>query len=388
MSMAGLLVQGSTIETDFINMTQDPIVSIASLLALHGVYIFCTHAARHMNGKVCASARLIRSDRRHLAVADNEPKQQLPFLPDLPSNIYPLPLLKISHKVAMFASAADIPEELFELVLDILTRDVTLIRKPEDRAPAKRCMNRCSLVCKFWASRCRPRIFSHLTLRSIRDAHTLLSLSHTVRHYIVDLFLEETEPCEPWTHIVYRAVASGKLSLDTIAHKLDGACTPTSVQTLRSLHPSLPQRTPVAFRDHIFVHVMNYRLQVFTDIAQLVRKLLESKNWQLEFTNISWIKPPEAVPSTLGMKNRAMCDQVEVRQCVERWPFVWLCISTRPYEHKSRTRAAYLSQEEAFRLGALVRCLTAPAGHEGRPYCSHTLIHRKVFFSHVRNAQC
>ncbi|EKM57168.1 uncharacterized protein PHACADRAFT_183681, partial [Phanerochaete carnosa HHB-10118-sp] len=213
----------------------------------------------------------------------------------------------------MLASAADIPEELFELVSEILTRNVTFIREPEDRAPVKRCMNRCSLVCKFWALQCRPRIFSHLTLRSIEDTQTLLNLSRVVRRYVVNIFLEEIEPCEPWTHIVHRAVASGELSPDTISHRLDGACTPTSVQILRSLHPSLPQRTPVAYQEHIFLHVTNYRLRVFTDIAQLVRKLLESRNWQIEFTNISWIKTPETVPSALGMKNRAMCHNIEIR---------------------------------------------------------------------------
>ena len=287
------------------------------------------------------------------------------------------PLQFLQH-TAMLASAADIPEELFDQILEFLT--LAVVYKPEDRAPAKHHMNQCSLVCKFWASRCRPRIFDHITLRSLKDAQTLLSFSPAVKRYVIDLFLEETEPCEPWTHLIYRAVAHGDFSTYRFdfTHKLDGACTPMSVQTLRSLHPSLPQRTPVVIREAFHLYVMNYRLHAFTDIAHLVRKLWEPVSWHLDFTNISWIKPLDFVPPILGKKNRATCYQTEVRQCVDRWPFVWLSITTKQPEPNSLTPTAYLSQDEAFRLGAFVRCLTSSEkALKGRAYCSHTNIYRK-----------
>lgn len=278
----------------------------------------------------------------------------------------------------MPATAADIPEELFDRILGILAWDTAIsVYRPEAIAQGKQHLSLCSLVCRFWASRCRPYLFERLGLRSLEDAQFLLSLSPTIKRHIVSLSLEETEPCQPWTHIVYRAVARGNFSpMIIVSHTLDGACTPTSVQTLRSLQPSLPQRMPVMLQDQIRYHVKNYRLQTFTDIVLLVLKLSTLVIWQPDFTNISWIKPVDIVPPMLGRKNRALCDHMEIYQCVDRWPFMWLCITTRAPEPNSQA-AAYLPPDEAWTLVALVRCITSPAGHKGRPYCSHSIIHRK-----------
>ncbi|EKM57165.1 uncharacterized protein PHACADRAFT_254747 [Phanerochaete carnosa HHB-10118-sp] len=90
-------------------------------------------------------------------------------------------------------------------------------------------MSQCSLVSKFWAGRCRPRLFFRLTLRSLEDVNTLLSLPTAVKSYIFYLHLEEIQPSVPWTHHVYCAVHDGRLSeRSSLSHKLNGACTPTS----------------------------------------------------------------------------------------------------------------------------------------------------------------
>lgn len=152
----------------------------------------------------------------------------------------------------MLATAADVPPELFDHILDYFGREFSIIRTPERRTESKRALSQCSLTCRFWASRCQPRIFEHITLRSLEDVNTLLGFPHTIRQYITDLSLDEKEPCIPWTHHVYSyrtartPVFSRAMSL---AHILDGACTPTSVRTLRSLHHSLPRRTPILYKD-------------------------------------------------------------------------------------------------------------------------------------------
>ncbi|GJE93498.1 hypothetical protein PsYK624_096570 [Phanerochaete sordida] len=144
-------------------------------------------------------------------------------------------------------------------------------------------------------------------------------------------------------------------------------------------------RTPITFREDIFLHIKNYRLRAITDIAHFMRTLWESTGWQIQLTNVSWVKSPQAVPRTIGMRNRATCDNLDIRQCAERWPFVWLCISTRTPEPGSVTPVPYLTLDEAFRLGAFVRCLTVPAGLQGRPYCACTTIHRNGPLKHRSN---
>lgn len=244
----------------------------------------------------------------------------------------------------------------------------------EQLAESKRTLSKCSLTCRFWASRCRPWIFERTTLRSPEDLHTLLSFPTTIRLYITDLFLEETEPCIPWTHIAYTCVRRQDFSPTVrLYHNLNGACTATSIQILRSLHQSLPKRIPNLIEDCFPLCIRNYRLQEFTDLVQLVRKLSRARWWNIEFSNVSWIKQPDILPPALSTKNRAMCDRLEIRECVERWPFVWLCISTR--QPTQDLRHPYLLADEAHTLTSLIRCITAPAGHKGRPSCAHTVFH-------------
>ncbi|KIP10763.1 hypothetical protein PHLGIDRAFT_493501 [Phlebiopsis gigantea 11061_1 CR5-6] len=266
----------------------------------------------------------------------------------------------------MFATAADVPPELFDYFLDHLTRSSAPVHDPEKNRKRRQVLSRCALVCRFWASRCEPMLFHTLTLRSLDDIHTLLSLPAARRLHIRDLFMEQTEPCVPWTHLVYASAKAGEFIPNVhLFHKLDGACTPTSVQTLRSLHQSLPRRTPNLFEDNFPIQIHNYRLEEFYDLTQFVRKLWGALHWQLRFSNVSWIKQPDRVPPALGAKISARCDNVDITECVERWPFIWLCVSTRPPEPRSRERTPYVV-DEAFALAAMCRKqLLNVSGHAG-----------------------
>lgn len=295
--------------------------------------------------------------------------------------------------LAMVATAADVPPELFDRILDYLIQAVILARMPVNRTEERRTLSRCSLVCRYWSSRCRPRIFALITLRSREDLETLLSCSDTVRWYLMELTLEDTEPCIPWTHLVYAKLRIGKFpAAMNMSHKLDGACTPTSVQSLRSLHPSLPRRTPNLIRDRFPLFIHNYRLRTFTDIIHLIRKLWVTRYWVVDFKNVSWIaEQSDMVPPELRMKNRALCEHLSLYDCPERWPFVWLCITTRLTNQVSiELPPAFVHEEDAFRLGALIRVITArkdggccPVTHLNR---THTCIRCRECHPHFRHS--
>jgi hypothetical protein len=278
-----------------------------------------------------------------------------------------------------FAMAADIPPELFDRMLNYLTWDATLVAAyhlSDERKEKKRILGRCSLTCRYWASRCRIQIFNILTIRSLVDLQSLLGFTPIVRSYIEHLFLEETEPCIPWTHHVYMRIRDGVFPQHMfVTHTLDGACTPTSVQRLRSLHQSLPRQPPVFIWDNHTVCVSNYRLETFSDdIAQLVRRFRAQSYWELKFTNVSWIKEPDTLPTVLQMKKRAMCHLVTLKECPDRWPFVWLFVTTKtPEQHRN---SAFIEPDEALRLVFLLRCLTSTHPDRKSHICTITDIHR------------
>jgi hypothetical protein len=278
-----------------------------------------------------------------------------------------------------FATAADIPPELFDRMLNYLVWDavwVSLYPSSDERKKKKRILGRCSLTCRYWASRCRIQIFDILTIRSLVDVQSLLGFTPIIRSYIKDLFLEETEPCIPWTHLVYMRIRDGVLPQRiSVTHMLDGACTSTSVQRLRSLHQSLPKQLPALFIwSHHSIYISNYRLKTFSDdIAQLVRRFGAQSYWALKFTNVSWIKEFDTLPPVLHMKKRATCRLVTLKECPDRWPFVWLFVTTRTPEQGCDS--AFVEPDEALRLVFLLRCLTSTHPDRKSHICTITEIH-------------
>lgn len=279
---------------------------------------------------------------------------------------------------AMHATAVDLPPELVDLIVGIFTFTESITRSPEERGIKKRSLSLCSLTCRYWASRCRPLIFSHTILRCLKDFQTLSTFSTVVRGYVRDLGLEDTAGSVPWTHMVYAFVGQGGLSTSVnVVHTLNGACTPTSVQTLHSLYRSLPLHPPNYIQDDFPLIIENFRLQSFIHIVDVVRKLWGMMHWQVTFRNVSWLSSPSFLPTVLSTKNRGVCDRVELRDCPERWPFVWICISTRqpqPQPNGPAPCIPFLHPEEAVRLAELFKCLTSSITNSGPRCCAYSLI--------------
>ena len=95
----------------------------------------------------------------------------------------------------MPTTAATIPPELFQLILQTLTLPEYIATWTENFVRAeKREFARCALVCKYWATLCQERIFRNLTLRSRDDLAQLTAFLHSplsrVSRYIIDIVVD------------------------------------------------------------------------------------------------------------------------------------------------------------------------------------------------------
>lgn len=78
----------------------------------------------------------------------------------------------------MPANAADIPPELFPIILDYVGAE---------RYTHKRRLFACALNCVWWAQQCRQSIFLAITLRSMDDLRTCQSLISTTPPRLVPI---------------------------------------------------------------------------------------------------------------------------------------------------------------------------------------------------------
>ncbi|PSS38087.1 hypothetical protein PHLCEN_2v67 [Hermanssonia centrifuga] len=194
-------------------------------------------------------------------------------------------------------SGANIPEDLFERILDFLDEEI----KPDtslmwEEGRKRRELVGCSLTCRYWARRCQPRIFEHTRLQSEDDMCQLLSflespLSH-LSDYIKHLYLIQ-HTSKSWILLLPLRL----LSLSpTINLEIRGDWDETHIKRfghLRSIHYMLPRAHP-EFSSHIsYLNLTYLRFRRFDDLAHLqslatllIRTLVHAlgNNGDLEYT--------------------------------------------------------------------------------------------------------
>lgn len=110
----------------------------------------------------------------------------------------------------MPTTAADLPTELFPLILDNLCRD-DFGEEEEKRDVWVRDMTSCSLVCLYWANRCRcylcrrhklviKSLMEFLTLEAyaVNGCTHLVPLYSVISRLDVDVYLEQTWQSVAW----------------------------------------------------------------------------------------------------------------------------------------------------------------------------------------------
>ncbi len=220
-------------------------------------------------------------------------------------------------------TGANIPDDLFERILDFLDKEIDSAMSFNEgwKKKEKHELGRCSLTCRYWATRCQPRIFEHIRLRSKEHLDQLLSILESplscISGYIKHLYLNQnTSNSEPWIHLVPLRLVP-KLSLSpTISLLFKGGWENSHTKRfgyLRSVHYMLPG-AHLEFSSYIS-HLKLYKLQFrrFEDLAHLVGELRSLQ--RLECWRVKWSSPvPEIYVIPVCPPSLA---RVKMRTCTE-----------------------------------------------------------------------
>lgn len=184
----------------------------------------------------------------------------------------------------MFATAADVPPELFERILDFAVGDVGM---------SKRELGMCALTCTYWADKVQPRIFDHITLRSAEDVRTLSSFFESEHSSVVEyldfIVLYQNGPGKPWFHLAAIVLMPQLLGL-TITVSIVNFHPQKATWPVRSIHGALPRVTPAFSYNIRELTLADVRFRQFTDLIGLVAEIPALGT--LTCRNITW---PELV---------------------------------------------------------------------------------------------
>lgn len=162
-------------------------------------------------------------------------------------------------------SAAALPGELVDAILEYLLGGDNDQGDSIGTSSDKRDTVACSLACRYWAQRCRPHLFSSLTLRTLDDLLQLVdflahpsSLEPTIQDcqpYVSVAHISEWSV--PWSHRL-RLQLSRYLSLDSIKLELCGSyflekCSQEDRFAPSSLCAGLPRSLPKSMFPNITV---------------------------------------------------------------------------------------------------------------------------------------
>ncbi|PSR76274.1 hypothetical protein PHLCEN_2v8568 [Hermanssonia centrifuga] len=227
----------------------------------------------------------------------------------------------------MPATAADLPPDLFKNILDCLQTSSRSPYHGENSivAVTKHELAACSLTCSYWATACRPRIFTHITLRSREDVYTLLSFieqpNSPLPGYIKFIRISSVLSGlpQPWIYLV-PLLSSPKLNpfIDKelyISQPLDSDGKDRVVDL--NLHLALPSSVPsTPFIDFSDIALTDIHLNTYSDLSRFVRTT-PFLGW-LRCERIAWTTAQE---ETLlpGSSRTSYITYVTMEKCTENW---------------------------------------------------------------------
>lgn len=111
----------------------------------------------------------------------------------------------------MLATAADLPEELFALILQSIVEDD--LTRSSAGTGLRHYLSIVSLTNRFWANYCRPHLFRLLRIESPEDVYELASLIsdsrakllgvRTIETYVHTIMIIPVEVRRPWIHLIH-----------------------------------------------------------------------------------------------------------------------------------------------------------------------------------------
>ena len=240
----------------------------------------------------------------------------------------------------VLATAADLPPELFQMILNPTMR---MPRVSLDVAT-------CALVCRTWARYAQRMLFEHVHLHTRDAVLRLLSLSEDsnsgTRQYVKSICLTHTlQDTQPFLHLLPDLHRRNTLELAAYSGvKITGPL-PMGTRTLRSIHGMLPRSLPRGWsRDIYRVVLTDLHFQSTSVLFHLARELPSLVLF--EGIRLTWSDVPLVTPTWVWRTESGLHDSsTELRQCTAFWPAVWL------------TRLVGVPPDERWNLGNLTMAI-------------------------------
>lgn len=213
-------------------------------------------------------------------------------------------------------TAAEIPAELFDFLLAHITLNYgksLLVTRDQ-----KRVLGTCSLVCRYWASKCRANIFRQIELRSRQDAIHIIEFLDAPTSCIAQLIrLVSISPQNvvdaPWFHLL-PCIATRLKGHLPFSISLEGPL-PGGQKSLRSIHHALPRSFPHLSHHIQDLSVANMRFARLDDIMHLVWEMTSLS--RLQCFGVTWGSMPAALPARKPA-NTAYWPDIRMEQCDPR----------------------------------------------------------------------
>ena len=270
-------------------------------------------------------------------------------------------------------SRADrLPEELFEPII----KYICILRKWDWDFVHTRSLRDCSLTCRYWATRIRPAIFSHVTLTSQSRTRTFLALLPSpvvvpglLRDIVREISLVMAEDSRPWMYHVWALLRNGALpnlrSINVnIRGQSDDIRRPEAGRSKCEalLDVGLPRRLPSSHQ--INLHTLSLTEISFRSYESLLRTVAYYCTEKIACYRVQW---PEtnaiAAPAgyLLSRLNLHAPRHVSVMECTVWLPFLWTLITTHPPISRVTQRLLYISTTQ---IGAVMDIVHLISGIE------------------------
>lgn len=214
------------------------------------------------------------------------------------------------------ASGADLPEDLFDLILDFL--QLYSFSVLNDVQASKQQLGCIALVCRRWARFCQAKIFEEVTLRSRQEYLDLRSFvtrpNSAIPRSIRGMLLKPDILSVPWIHNVCLNIVPRMLHPQFTLRLclVEGQGTPLSLG--RSIHGSLPRAPFPTFSSGIqILHLTNIHFRNLENLARLIGEL--PSLWRLCCFGVTW--PPLPIDQPCLASFVTSCSASSVRYVME-----------------------------------------------------------------------
>ncbi|KAJ3555676.1 hypothetical protein NM688_g2443 [Phlebia brevispora] len=236
------------------------------------------------------------------------------------------------------ATGADVPVELFDILLKYIRLEREYDYDDGGIPMDKRELGLISLACGRWARTLRPLIFRMITLRSIEDAHTLLSFLHhphsSIAPYIDVVVLSQSLTPYPYLPWVHRTPVFDQImgALKTECPDLEIAfCGPLpNGKFTKGICEMLPRSVPWAFIGVKCLHLKDLQFKKLGDLMRIPRELPSLRTFICR--DIIWedTSPEELPPTSQYLSWRTDSVEYELRSCTDDRAAAWLAALLAP----------------------------------------------------------